>query len=80
MATPTKKTPFIAERFTARDEEGNRYTICYWKWKIETTFLSGETETTTSGWKYETTDGQPINHTDDGGFEIARTGTRLTRE
>lgn len=80
MAPPTTQTPFIAERFAALDEDGTRYTICFWKWKIVTTYLSGEIDTTTTGWKYETTDGQHINQTNDGGFEIAATGKRLTRE
>lgn len=80
MAPPIQRTPFIAERFSAVDEEGNRHAICYWMWRHVVTYNSGETDVTTSGWKYETEDGQHINQTDDGHFAVARTGTRLTRE
>ncbi|MBW7903008.1 MAG: hypothetical protein H3C26_16115 [Rhodocyclaceae bacterium] len=80
MANPTKKTPFIAECFFAQDDDGNRYEIRYWKYRVVTTFLSGETDVTTMGWKYETAEGRSINTTDDGQFELAEDRRRLTRE
>lgn len=80
MAPPIQRTPFIAEQFFAQDDDGNTYTVCHWMWRLTVTLASGETAATTTGWKYETTDGKHVNPVGGGAFELAEDRRRLTRE
>jgi hypothetical protein len=80
MSSAEKKTPYIAETFTAKGAEGVRHTVRLWNWRHEITMLDGRTETLTSGWKYETAKGQHLNPAGEGRFEIVVTGEIITRE
>lgn len=74
------KKPFIAETFVVEGmETGQRHTVRLWKWKHSIEMADGSIETTTSGWKMETTSGKHVNPGDGTLLELAETGEKLRR-